>query len=188
MPAYISEIDFIGPSSEDYIEIAVPEGTDVTDYTIVVYASDGTVKATYSLGSIVTTIAGYDVYLVDAGTSGFTGVTHFEAVALVDDTTVLQFVSFHGNTITATEGPANDLTSTEIGTLTPTSSLQSDDGGASYYVQTVQNPGSIPRYAPGTMIDTPVGPRAVETLVPGDSVMTLDRGPQPIIWPRARLQ
>mgnify|MGYP000025002934 CR=1 FL=1 len=43
------------------------------------------------------------------------------------------------------------------------------------------NPGVV-CYAPGTMIDTPDGPRAVETLKPGDLVMTLDHGPQAIRW------
>ncbi|OAN70781.1 hypothetical protein A8B78_04840 [Jannaschia sp. EhC01] len=42
-----------------------------------------------------------------------------------------------------------------------------------------------PCYALGTMIDTPEGPRAVETLRPGDLVNTLDHGPQPIRWMRS---
>lgn len=39
-------------------------------------------------------------------------------------------------------------------------------------------------FAAGTMIDTPRGPRAIETLRPGDLVLTLDRGAQPIrsVW------
>jgi hypothetical protein len=39
-------------------------------------------------------------------------------------------------------------------------------------------------FAEGTMIATPRGPRAVETLAPGDLVLTQDHGPQPIraIW------
>ncbi|UYV36099.1 Hint domain-containing protein [Rhodobacteraceae bacterium D3-12] len=37
-------------------------------------------------------------------------------------------------------------------------------------------------FTPGTMIDTPTGPRAVETLRPGDLVLTLDDGPQPLTW------
>lgn len=40
-------------------------------------------------------------------------------------------------------------------------------------------------YAPGTLIETPEGPRAVEHLSPGDQVMTLDHGPQPIRWTRS---
>jgi hypothetical protein len=43
----------------------------------------------------------------------------------------------------------------------------------------------IPCYAPRTMIDTPDGPRAVETLKPGDLVVTLDNGPQVIRWVRS---
>ncbi|AZV78517.1 type I secretion protein [Parasedimentitalea marina] len=43
----------------------------------------------------------------------------------------------------------------------------------------------IPCYAPATLIDTPNGPRAVETLKPGDLVETLDHGPQPIRWTRS---
>lgn len=35
-----------------------------------------------------------------------------------------------------------------------------------------------PCFTPGTLIDTPQGPRPVEALVPGDAVTTLDDGPQ----------
>ena len=37
-------------------------------------------------------------------------------------------------------------------------------------------------FTPGTMVDTPRGPRAIETLKPGDLVRTRDRGFQPIRW------
>ena len=37
-------------------------------------------------------------------------------------------------------------------------------------------------FAAGTLIDTAVGRQPVETLRPGDLVMTLDEGPQPVIW------
>ncbi|MDF1855849.1 Hint domain-containing protein [Pseudooceanicola sp.] len=37
-------------------------------------------------------------------------------------------------------------------------------------------------YALGTLIETPDGPRPVETLRSGDLVMTADHGPQPIRW------
>ncbi len=43
----------------------------------------------------------------------------------------------------------------------------------------------IPCYAPGTLIDTPDGPRTVESLRPSDLVNTLDHGPQPIRWTRS---
>ncbi|MGO4854344.1 Hint domain-containing protein [Phaeovulum sp. W22_SRMD_FR3] len=40
----------------------------------------------------------------------------------------------------------------------------------------------IPCFATGTRIDTPTGPRRVETLRAGDLVLTADRGAQPLIW------
>ncbi|MCF3973793.1 Hint domain-containing protein [Paracoccus salsus] len=40
-------------------------------------------------------------------------------------------------------------------------------------------------YLAGTMIATPSGDVAVETLRPGDLVLTLDHGPQPLVWTHA---
>ncbi len=39
-----------------------------------------------------------------------------------------------------------------------------------------------PCFTPGTLIDTPDGPRLIETLVPGDLVQTRDHGAQPLRW------
>jgi hypothetical protein len=41
-------------------------------------------------------------------------------------------------------------------------------------------------FTPGTLIDTPFGPRPVEALRPGDRVLTRDDGPQPLIWTGGR--
>lgn len=41
-------------------------------------------------------------------------------------------------------------------------------------------------FTPGTMIDTPEGPRAIETLRPGDLVETQDNGAQAVIWAGGR--
>ncbi len=41
---------------------------------------------------------------------------------------------------------------------------------------------SVPCFVAGTMIQTPGGPVAVETLTPGDLVMTRDEGAQPLRW------
>ena len=184
MARYISELSYAGGTISDFIEIVVPAGTDVSAYSIVKYNTAGKAIATFSLGDIVSTSGFGDVYLVDASTAGFPGLSPNQAVALVDDVgTVLQYSSFDGNVVTATEGPADGLTSAEIGTGGIGESLQSDDDGASYYVPGSPNPGTIPCYA-GTMIDTPDGPHGVETLRPGDLVSTLDHGPQPIKWVR----
>jgi len=37
-------------------------------------------------------------------------------------------------------------------------------------------------FGPGTLIDTPDGPRPVDALKPGDLVSTLDHGPRPVRW------
>ena len=39
-----------------------------------------------------------------------------------------------------------------------------------------------PCFTPGTMIETPDGPRRVEDLRPGDMVTTADHGAQPLLW------
>ncbi|MDE9451865.1 Hint domain-containing protein [Aliiroseovarius sp. Z3] len=40
----------------------------------------------------------------------------------------------------------------------------------------------VPCFVKGTLIDTPDGPRRIETLCVGDKVLTLDNGPQEIRW------
>lgn len=40
----------------------------------------------------------------------------------------------------------------------------------------------VPCFTPGTLVETPAGLVAVETLAPGDLVETLDSGPQPVRW------
>ena len=186
MPGYISEFCYVGGTSVEFIEISVPKGTDVSGYSVVVYNNDGTVAHTYSLGTVQSTSGGNDVYVLNSATDGYADIANGQAIALIDDVgTVDQFVSFGGATVIATSGPAAGETSTSVGSAGFGESLQSDDGGASYFTQTSLNPGTVPCYAPGTLIDTPDGPRAVETLRPRDLVLTLDHGPQPIRWLRS---
>ena len=45
------------------------------------------------------------------------------------------------------------------------------------------SPGTV-CYAAGTLIQTPEGPRRIEMLRAGDLVLTLDKGPQEILWAR----
>lgn len=186
MTGYISEYDHYGNSPE-FIELAFPAGTDISAYTVAIYGADGHVDHTVSLSSLTlqSTVQGTDVYVIDATTPGFAGIDMGDSTALVDDTgAIVQFIT-HTGAVTAVDGPAAGETSTYIGTANGTTrSLQSDDGGQSYYIQSATNPGTVPCYAPGTMIDTPGGPRAVETLRPRDLVLTLDHGPQPIRWVR----
>lgn len=43
-------------------------------------------------------------------------------------------------------------------------------------------------YAPGTLIDTALGPRPVETLRPGEAVLTRDDGARPVLWAESSVQ
>lgn len=57
--------------------------------------------------------------------------------------------------------------------------VSSTTGGTDVGFVTVS---SIPCFVAGTMIRTPEGEVPVETLIPGDLVMTQDDGPQPLRW------
>ncbi len=183
---YISEVKYKGGASQDFIEVAVDAGTDVSGMSITIYNAGGTVRTTNALGAVVNTIGGKDVYVIDLATSAtFNGLHKFGGVALDDGTTVFQFISFNNNaaTITATEGAASGMTSTEVGIAGAGSSLETDDNGATYFTQGSPNSGTIPAcFVNGTMILTPRGERAVEDLESGDLVITKDNSPQKILW------
>ncbi|WP_137702496.1 Hint domain-containing protein [Marimonas lutisalis] len=183
MSRYISEFAIFGGSGQEFVELAVPTGTDTSSYSVVIYDSSGTVKSTHALGSVVNTEYNQDIYVVDSG-EGLNDIVTGDAIAFVDDSgTVLQFLSFNGAIVTATDGPAAGETSTDVGPWAFGESYETSDAGASYQLQPNENPGSIqPCYASGTLIDTPDGPRPVETLGPGDMVTTVDRGAMPILW------
>lgn len=71
-------------------------------------------------------------------------------------------------------------------TLTDTFVVQLTSFGTDFQTITITVNG-VPCFARGTRIDTPDGPRAVETLRAGDMVDTLDAGPQRIIWVGSRV-
>ncbi|MHA6327269.1 Hint domain-containing protein [Roseivivax sp. CAU 1753] len=186
MSAFFSEIYYEGNAPHDFIEIAAPAGTDTSGWTVEIYKDDGTVSQSLDLGSVVSTTAGKDVYLIDNNTTGFTDLGATKGYALVDGTgTVVQFISF-SSSITAVDGAAAGQTADQLGDLTASGqSMESTDGGNTYSAQSSPNAGTVPCYAPGTLIDTPDGPRAVELLCPGDLVLTADHGPQEIRWVRS---
>ena len=179
--ANFSEISYAGNPNTDFIEVAVTAGTDVSGWTIQIYGPTGAYSYSQAWPAPSTTVAGKDVYVFGGG------IASGNAIAIVDDTgTALQFISLYDPPITASNGPLVGQTPTYVGvTSTSGQSIQSDDRGTSYYAQSTPNEGTIPCFAPGTLIDTPGGLRAVETLKVGDLVMTLDHGPQRIRWIRS---
>lgn len=113
---FVNEIhyDNAGGDVGEAIEIAGPAGTDLSGWTIAFYnGNGGGVYATLALSGVIPDQD--DGY----GTLGFTqsGIQNGspDGFALVDPSgNVVQFLSYEG-TITATDGPAAGLTSTDIG-------------------------------------------------------------------------
>ncbi len=181
--AYISEASYAGTPPTDFVEIAVDSGIDTSGWSVMLYQSSGNWLVTYPFTPAVTTISGRDVYVFNITLNEVT------AVAIVDDTgAAVQFLSFYDPPVTSVDGPLVGQTPSYAGVTAPEgSSIQSDDGGASYYVQPAQNAGTIPCFAAGTRILTPDGARPVETLAAGDLVTTVEGAVRPIAWVQRRL-
>jgi hypothetical protein len=128
----------------------------------------------------VSTSATIDVLANDAGPVGSTlTITHINGQPVVA-----------GSVVTLTTG--QQVTLSANGTLTI---LADGDTEAYSFTYTVANGGGnglsdtafvtvdqVPCFVAGTMILTSEGERAVETLTPGDLVMTQDDGAQPLRW------
>jgi len=178
---YISEVSYRGKDKFDFIEIAVDAGTDVSLLSVTIYDDDGEIDSVVGLGTLVTTINGKDIYVINTATSpDFDGIGKKDAISLDNDGTVLQFLSFKKE-VTAEEGPASGMTSTPLGKTGKGNSFETTDEGATY-VEVDRNPGTISCFAKGTMILTPNGERPVEDVSIGDLVMTKDRGAQAVRW------
>ncbi len=135
---FINEIhyDNAGTDADEGVEIAGPAGTDLTGWTIEKYnGSNNLSYGTENLsGSIPDEGSGYGAVWFP-----ITGLQNGspDAIALVDDmAAVIQFLSYEG-VITAGDGPANGMTSTDIGVAETSStplgnSLQLTGTGTEY--------------------------------------------------------
>ncbi|MEO1683991.1 MAG: ExeM/NucH family extracellular endonuclease [Cyanobacteria bacterium J06631_12] len=108
--------DNAGGDIGEFVEIAGPAGTDLTDWSIVLY--NGSNSAPYSTETLTETIAdqgdGLGTVVINYPSNGIQNGAP-DGIALVDNTgTVVQFLSYEG-TLTAAGGPADGLTSTDVG-------------------------------------------------------------------------
>jgi 5'-nucleotidase len=115
---FINEIhyDNTGTDAGEAIEIAGPAGTDLTGWSIVLYnGSGGAVYDTDTLsGVIANQQGGYGTVVMSYPVNGIQNGAP-DGIALVDpSSTVVQFLSYEG-AFTAVGGPANGMTSTDIG-------------------------------------------------------------------------
>ena len=124
----LSEIhyDNTGVDTGEAIEISAPAGTDLTGWQLVLYNGSSTSRAPYSTtalsGTVPTTCGTRGVVVITYVSNGIqnggttaTGVTDPDGMALVNPGgTVVEFLSYEGIFV-ATSGPAEGLTSTDIG-------------------------------------------------------------------------
>ena len=118
---FINEIhyDNAGGDVGEFVEVAGPAGTDLSNYSIVLYnGSNGTEYGTTALSGIIPDqLNGFGA--VDFPIGGIQNGSP-DGVALIYDDgageaeVVLEFLSYEGD-FTATNGPANGLMSTDIG-------------------------------------------------------------------------
>ncbi len=116
---FVNEIhyDNVGDDTGEAIELAGPAGTDLTGWSLVLY--NGTGGAPYSstdLGGVIPNQSnGFGVLSFGYPSNGIQNGAP-DGVALVDaSATVVQFLSYEDAPFTAVGGPADGLTSTDIG-------------------------------------------------------------------------
>ncbi|MCX2681012.1 endonuclease [Galbibacter sp. EGI 63066] len=115
---FINEIhyDNDGADTEEGIEVAGPVGTDLSGWTFVLYnGSTGSVYNTINLTSVLLDMGlGYGVEAISLPSNGLQNGAP-DGIALVDaSSNVVQFLSYEGS-LTAVDGPAAGMTSTDIG-------------------------------------------------------------------------
>ncbi len=116
---FINELhyDNTGTDTGEAIEVAGPAGTDLTGWSIVLYNGNGGAPygSTVSLsGTLADAGDGYGFVVVNYPSNGIQNGSP-DGIALVDASdAVVQFLSYEGS-FTAVGGPADGMTSTDIG-------------------------------------------------------------------------
>ena len=181
---FISEVKYLGGANEDFIEVAVDAGFDVTGLQVTVYQSNGNPRSISDLSDLTpTTVNGKDVYVLENGdATNFNGVAFHQGVSLTQDGTTYSFVSFDdtSSTITAQSGPAAGDTSVDVGQAPRGSSLETTDGGQTYFTQDTPDAGNVTCLVKGTWIRSVDGPVKVEDLKIGTQVLTFDGEAKPL--------
>jgi len=154
---FVNELhyDNDGTDAGEFVEIAGPAGTDLSGWSLVLYNGNG--GAPYDTAALSGTIpdsqGGYGVVTVQYPVNGVQNGGE-DALALVDGDDVVQFLGYEGTT-TAVGGPADGLTSTDIGAAETSStpaghSLQLSGTGTTYGDFTWSAPATATAGAPNT--------------------------------------
>ncbi|HEX8423233.1 MAG TPA: hypothetical protein VF634_07475, partial [Pyrinomonadaceae bacterium] len=126
--------------TNEFVEVAGPAGTDLTGWSIVLYNGEGTPTGrSYNTTGLPTPIpseqGGYGTVAISYATNGIQNGAP-DGIALVNNGTVVQFLCYEG-AFTASDGPANGQTCTNIGvsetnSTAPGSSLHLTGTGSKY--------------------------------------------------------
>lgn len=197
--AFISEIHYKNSyannsGNAEFVEITLSpaEAARAGDFQMATYHANGSVAAVFTLTDAAVTvtidpITGYHVYTMDTVVTD-PNSGEAEAVSLVDNSlpspdNVLTFVDIGGGTtnITATNGPADGATSTNIPPAAGNRSIQFDIDGNRIDGPFTEGT-SVTCFVAGTLINTPDGEKRVQDLRVGGLVSTHSRGAQKIRW------
>ena len=177
---FINEIhyDNVGTDEGEAIEVAGPAGTDLSSWELVLYnGNNGTVYNTRTLAGVISDQDnGFGTISFAYPTNGIQNGSP-DGIALVDGGAVVQFLSYEG-TFIATNGPANGMTSIDIGVSESSStpvgdSLQLTGMGTAYedFTWATPAPNTFDNVNTGqsfsTVVDSP--PTVVSTTPPDGS-------------------
>lgn len=177
----------VNPGVVNSIRIGIADVADPNYDSNLLIAGDSVQTSVVAIGDDVNVYpngeASFNVLDNDVAPTGSTlTITHingqpvsYDATTGVGTTVVLPT----GQSVTV--GPNGELTVTGDGdeedfnfTYTISDGNNTDTG--------IVNATSVPCFVAGTLIETASGPVPVETLTPGDMVLTHDDGPQPLRW------
>jgi hypothetical protein len=191
----------------EFLEVALDPSENPADFVVSFYQTSGQLALEVRLDDPGVTVTrdpetGEDVYVISETVfivrltdPDSIGPRNTEAFALTNTATdtVINFYDIGGGRtdIVADGGAADGAVSTNIpvptGPVAATYSIQFNkpDPDTPVYIPVTPGDSGV-CFTPGTLIDTPDGPRMVQDLRPGDLVWTRDAGAQPLRWVGAR--
>ncbi len=171
----------VTPDEVNSIRIAIADAGDAQyDSNLLIAANSAQTALIANDDSLTVAPEGsrtIDVLANDEGGAGVTlTITHINGVAVTAGDSV---VLASGETVTL-NADGTLTVDADAGEESIAFSYTASDGTSSATAFVTAD--IVPCFVAGTLIDTPGGPVPVETLTPGDMVLTRDSGPQPLRW------